>query len=93
LELREHPELADKLRVIGSLGPSTIQPVVAARRVSADVREGVRGAFLRMGDDPAARGFLDRGLIERFVAVDPASYDDIRRMTRAAEDAHFLVLR
>jgi phosphonate transport system substrate-binding protein len=93
LELRDRPELASKLRVIDMLGPSTIQPVVAARRVSAVVREGVRAALLGMGDDPSAREFLDRGLIERFVRADPASYDDIRRMTRAAEDAHFLVLR
>lgn len=93
LELRDRPEVRSRLRVIGALGPSTIQPVVAARHVSADVRERVRGALLRIGDDPAARGFLDSGLIARFVTADSASYDDVRRMTRAAEEAHFLVLK
>ena len=34
IELRDHPELADELRVIEVLGPSTIQPVVAARHLS-----------------------------------------------------------
>jgi phosphonate transport system substrate-binding protein len=92
LELRDRPELRDRLRVIDALGPSTIQPVVAARHVAADVLERVREALLRIGDDPVARGFLDRGLIARFVTADSASYDDIRRMTRAAEEAHFLVL-
>ena len=32
--LRERPELAERLRVVESFGPSTIQPVVAARRLS-----------------------------------------------------------
>ncbi len=93
LELREHPELAGQLRVIDALGPSTIQPVVAARHVSAAVRDQVRDAFVRMGDDPSARTFLDRGLIARFVAAGDATYDDIRCMVHAAEDAHFLVLK
>ena len=93
LEFRDHPELVVQLRVIDELGPSTIQPVVAARHVPVAVREQVRDAFLRMGDDPSARAFLDRGLIARFVPADDATYDDIRHMVQAAEDAHFLVLR
>jgi phosphonate transport system substrate-binding protein len=93
LELRDQPRLHERLRVIDSLGPSTIQPVVAARHVPGRIQEWVREALLRMGDDPAARSFLDRGLVARFAAADSASYDDIREMTRAAEEAHFLVLR
>jgi phosphonate transport system substrate-binding protein len=93
LELRDQPRLHERLRVIDSLGPSTIQPVVAARHVPGLVRARVREALLRMGDDPAARSFLDRGLVARFAAADSASYDDVRAMTRAAEQAHFLVLR
>jgi phosphonate transport system substrate-binding protein len=30
VELRDHPQLAGSLRVVGAFGPSTIQPVVAA---------------------------------------------------------------
>ena len=33
IELRDHPALAAELRVIEVLGPSTIQPVVAARHL------------------------------------------------------------
>lgn len=93
LELRDHPELARRVRVIESLGPSTIQPVVAALRVAPELREAVRQAFLTMGDEVRSRGFLDRGLVSRFAPADAASYDDIRAMLRAAEEAHFLVLR
>lgn len=93
VELRDHPELARRIRVIDALGPSTIQPVVAGVHVARRIRDAVRDAFLAMGDDRAARPFLDRGIIERFVAVDASSYEDVRAMLRAAEEAHFLVLR
>src|SRR5215216_4592086 len=38
IELRDHPDLAAELRVIETLGPSTIQPVVAARHLPVDVK-------------------------------------------------------
>ena len=46
-----------------------------------------------MGDEPAWRERLAAGLVERFVAVDDAVYDDIRHMLAAAERADFLALR
>jgi phosphonate transport system substrate-binding protein len=93
VEFRDQPELRERLRVIDALGPSTIQPVVAATHVPAELREQVRELFLRMGDDPAAHDFLDRGFIERLARVDGESYDDVRAMVRAAEESHLVVLR
>src|SRR5262249_55503676 len=91
--LREHPELANRLRVIDVLGPSTIQPVVASRRLSAGLRGELRDVLLQMGDDPAARPHLAQGFVERFAAVTDEDYDDIRAMLAAAEAADFLTLR
>jgi phosphonate transport system substrate-binding protein len=93
LALRDDPGLAWRLRVIATLGPSTIQPVVAARRLPAPVKEGVRAALLAMGQDPLAREGLGRGLIERFAAVGDGAYDDIRAMRAACAAASFLALR
>lgn len=93
LELRDHPELREQLRMIDALGPATIQPVVAANHVAAEVREQVREAFLGMADDEGARSCLELGLIERFVLADASSYDDIRAEVDRAEAAHFLVLK
>jgi phosphonate transport system substrate-binding protein len=90
IELRDHPGLAGKLRVFEVLGPSTIQPVVAARHLSAVTKAALRTALLRMGDDPVARKELDRGFVERFVPVTDGDYDDIRKMLAAAEDIGFL---
>jgi phosphonate transport system substrate-binding protein len=93
LEFRDHPELAERLRVVESLGPSTIQPVAVSRRVPEDLREAIRDVLLTMAEDRGLRERLGVGLIERFVAVDAASYDDIRRMVAACEAAGFLELR
>jgi phosphonate transport system substrate-binding protein len=91
--LRDDPALHEALRVIDSLGPSTIQPVAVSNRVPADLRRGIVDALLSMSEDPRARPGLDAGLVERFVPVGPSDYDDIRRMLDATEAAGFTVLR
>jgi phosphonate transport system substrate-binding protein len=92
IELRDHPELAAELRVIEALGPSTIQPVVAARQLPKDVKDALRNALLRLADDPASRTELAKGFVDRFVPVTDADYDDIRVMLLAAEHAGLLTL-
>ena len=79
VERRDHPGLAD-LRVVGSFGPSTIQPVVAASRLPDAWKREVRELLVSLGDDPSARPMLAQGFIERFAAVDDGAYDDIRAM-------------
>jgi hypothetical protein len=49
--------------------------------------------LLGLGEDPSCRERLDVGLVDRFVAVDPASYDDIRMMVEACEAAGFMQIR
>jgi phosphonate transport system substrate-binding protein len=77
VERRDHPGLAD-LRIVGSFGPSTIQPVVAASRLPDAWKREVRELLVSLGDDPSARPMLAQGFIERFAAVDDGAYDDIR---------------
>jgi phosphonate transport system substrate-binding protein len=86
IELRDHPELAG-LRVVGSFGPSTIQPVVAASRLPARLKDEVRELLVTLGDDPTARPTLARGFIDQFTAVDDAAYDDIRAMLATIQAA------
>lgn len=93
VELRDHPELADQLRVVEALGPSIIQPVAVSRRVPEDLREEIRRVLLTMSDDPDVRARLGAGLVERFVSVDARSYDEIRMMVDACEAAGFIELR
>ena len=93
IELREHPESATGLKIIDSLGPSTIQPAVAAVHLSQELRADVRRALLKMHEDPRARVALAFGFVERFAPVVDETYDDIRRMLAAAEHAGFMQLR
>ena len=93
VELRDHPELAGKIRVIESLGPSTIQPVTVARRLPDELKHEVRQALLEMGDDPEGRKALHLGLVRRFVPADDETYSDIRQMLEACEVAGFMELR
>jgi phosphonate transport system substrate-binding protein len=87
IELRDHPQLADHLRVIGTFGPSTIQPVVAASRLPDQLKDGVRELLVGLGDDPSARPALDHGFIQGFTAVDDTAYDDIRAMLATIQAA------
>ena len=93
IALRDQPGLADELKVIDVLGPSTIQPVVAARHLPVELRAALRTVLLEMSDDFEARAALAHGFVERFVPVSDADYDDIRGMLAAAENARFLTIR
>lgn len=85
--------VADQVRVIESIGPAGIPPVVVSDKVAPDLRDRLQGALLRMHEDPQGREILDRALVDRFVEVDDDDYDDIREMIRAAQDADFLTIR
>jgi phosphonate transport system substrate-binding protein len=93
IELRDHPAWASQLRVIDSLGPSSIQPVVAARQLPPTTIAAVRRVLLSIGDDPRAAAALAQGFVQRFAPVTDTTYDDIRAMLAAAEAANFMVLR
>jgi phosphonate transport system substrate-binding protein len=93
LAMRNDPRLDERLRIIHSLGPSTIQPVVAAARLSDDLKAEIRRLLVEMAGDPAMRPRLAEGLFERFVAVSDSDYDDIREMSRLSEGLGFTNLR
>jgi phosphonate transport system substrate-binding protein len=87
IEMRDRPGLREELSVIEALGPSTIQPVVVAPGLSASLKEDLRAVLLGIGASSEDRAELSRGHVERFVRVEDADYDDIRRMVARAEAA------
>jgi phosphonate transport system substrate-binding protein len=93
LEMAQHPEIGPALRVVESIGPYPIPPVVVSARLPTGAKARLRAAFLAMHDDPEGRAALADGLIARFVPVTDADYDPIRAMIRRAKDAGFLELR
>lgn len=88
VELRDHPQLRARLRIVESFGPSPIQPLVATAAVPEDLRRVAREAMLRLGATAPERAELDRGLVERFVAASDADYNPIAVMLDAVEERH-----
>ncbi|HEU4895146.1 MAG TPA: PhnD/SsuA/transferrin family substrate-binding protein [Acidimicrobiia bacterium] len=91
--MREDRRLADSIRVIASLGPSTIQPVAVSKRFDEEFRQRVREILVGLHLVERLRPVLDHGLIDRFTAVGPEDYDDIRSMLDACERAGYMVIR
>ncbi len=93
IAMRDDPSLEDAVRIVDSLGPSTIQPVAVSKRVPPRLREEIVRVLLDLHEDPQAAEAYEAGMVERFVEVDASSYDDIRMMLDACEAAAFLELR
>jgi phosphonate transport system substrate-binding protein len=93
VELRDSLALREQLKVIDTLGPAGIQPVVAACRLADGLKAAVRDVLLAMGDDPTASAILAHSFVERFVAVTDEDYEGVRTMLAAAEEAGFVTLR
>jgi phosphonate transport system substrate-binding protein len=83
-ELRVHPEHGQWLRVIETLGPSPIPPLVASRALPHERRAAVRGALLEMHRDAGGSEVLASWGLARLVPVADADYDPIRAMARMA---------
>ena len=77
---QQKPELAQQLRVVEMLGPSTIPPIVASTHVDAQTRHRIQEILCTMHKDTDGARGLHEGLIERLVPVEDAHYDDIRCM-------------
>lgn len=84
-ELRRHPELQSKIRVIVSLGPHPIPPWLISTAVPLPLREQVRSLLVNMQDDPQGCEILHAAAIDRFVGVCDRDYDPIRAMAQRAE--------
>ncbi len=82
VELRDRPDLANRLRVIDSFGPSPIQPLVARRSLDAGLRQQLRD----MLPGPAGDG-LSQGLVERLTPITDDWYDPIRTMLARVTEA------
>ncbi|HEY3058810.1 MAG TPA: PhnD/SsuA/transferrin family substrate-binding protein [Chloroflexota bacterium] len=79
-ELRQRPELHQRVRVVSTLGPSPIPPLVVSRALPLRLREDLRAAVLTMDTTPHGRAVLAEGVMHRFVEVHDADYDPIRLM-------------
>jgi phosphonate transport system substrate-binding protein len=88
-ELQRHPEIAERIRVVATLGPSPVPPWVIHRHVPEGLRAAVRSAMLDMHHNPSGQQLLAAERMARFVAVDDRFYDAIRQMDQEALGVSF----
>jgi phosphonate transport system substrate-binding protein len=81
------------VRVLESVGPAGICPLVASAQMPQALFETLQREFARMHEDEEGRRILDEALLARFAIVDDRNYDDIRAMKEAAEKAGFTTIR
>ncbi|GER87347.1 hypothetical protein KDW_15090 [Dictyobacter vulcani] len=78
--LQKDRGLASQLHRIDHLGPSSIPPIVVARRLPSQLKQKLQDILTHMHLDPVQAELLQAGEIERLVAVRDEDYDDIRAM-------------
>jgi phosphonate transport system substrate-binding protein len=78
--------VAERVRVIDSLGPFGIPPVVVHPNIDLELRETLLTALLTMSEDPDGRAALDKLYIDRFIEISPAAYDSLREMAAFMRD-------
>lgn len=86
---QERPEITTRVRIIDSLGPSTIPPLVISTGSGESMKQRIQGILLSMHKDPQAAKELRKGCIECFAKVQDEDYDDIRTMFVLAQSKGF----
>lgn len=81
--LIDQPRLTEDIRIIGTIGPSPMPPVVASRKLSKHLKQDLRGIFQTLHQLPQVTGVLKSGLIHSFIPVTNSHYDPIREVLNA----------
>lgn len=86
MELRQRPERAAAFRVVASVGPSAMPPVIATPALPEGARRQLVRALADMHTTEHGRAVLDFGGIQQFAIVEDSDYDDIRKKLRELEE-------
>ena len=89
----KHLGFAGQVRVVMSLGPEAIPPVVVSTKMAPELRQRMGFALTHMHEDAEGRRILDEALLSRFEPIEDAHYDGIRRRHARAQRAGFLSLK
>jgi phosphonate transport system substrate-binding protein len=74
MRLRESPDLRERLRVLESLGPYPIQPVVVRSALHPEVKKNLRASLLATEADARCHRVISGFGLERFVPVTDEDY-------------------
>lgn len=85
----QDPRIDRELRILITLGPSPIPPLVVSEGVKKELRHSLQTAILEMHQSHGVQEILAAGGIRRFTIVKDEDYDPIRHMAKIAQDVRF----
>lgn len=91
-DLAKNPEYVQQTKIIKTLGPAGIPPVVVSSKMPFSLRKKIKDILMGMKDDSAGKVILNKVLIDRFIIVEDSNYDSIRQMKKLAQDSDYLVI-
>lgn len=77
-ELRDYPELAERLRIIDAIGPCPMPPIVISQRLDSELIKYLQKALCQ--PDAELQAAMDRAHIQRYVAVQSEDYEVLATM-------------
>lgn len=80
------PTLAQRLRVIETLGPGTMPPFVAGLHLAADLRAQIRQAMTQLHLTHTGRALLGNAHMLKLARVSDSDYDTMRQRLELARD-------
>jgi phosphonate transport system substrate-binding protein len=83
-ELRARPALAERIRIVHTLGPSPAPPWVVSTRMPATLRARLTDCLASLHASVEGASILESWGIARLQPVDDAFYEPIRHMSRIA---------
>lgn len=83
--LQDHPDWADQIRIVTSLGPSPMPPLAVSQRLG-ELHQAIQQALLQ--PDSTLQHNMTRARIRRFAPVEAANYQPIFQLHRAALEAN-----
>lgn len=92
-DMKKNPEYVAQTRIVETLGPAGIPPVVFSKEMPLNLREKVRQTLIGMKDDPQGRLILDKALVDRFEIANDSNYDGIRMMKEQALKTGYLKIK
>lgn len=91
-DLAKNPEYVQQTKIIKTLGPAGISPIVVSSKMSFSLREKIKDILMGMKADPAGKVILNKVLIDRFIIVEDSNYESIRQMNKQAQDSGYTVI-
>ncbi len=85
LRQRQQPDVANRLRIVETLGPNPMPPWVVGTHVAPADRAALRRTLLQMHETVGGQAVLAELPISRFAPMQDRDYDPVRQVLRVVE--------